>query len=120
MGMVSAEKIVFEMRRRVVLPGVSAETAAGGVMAASSAVKSRAVENSAVENSAPGNGRTGNWGGTRAAGVARVVGAGTADGSATSAGDDIPVTYIGVEQPEDLPPGSTVYTLANLASLIPS
>lgn len=52
--------------------------------------------------------------------MARVAGAGTADGSATSAGDDIPVTYIGVEQPEDLPPASTVYTLANLASLIPS
>jgi hypothetical protein len=29
------------------------------------------------------------------------------------------VTYIGVEQPADLPAGSTVYTLANLASLIP-
>jgi hypothetical protein len=37
-------------------------------------------------------------------------------------GDDVPVTYIGVEPPEErsiLPPESTVYTLANLASLIP-
>jgi hypothetical protein len=34
-------------------------------------------------------------------------------------GDDVPVTYIGVERPEGLPPQSTVYTLANLASLIP-
>jgi hypothetical protein len=33
--------------------------------------------------------------------------------------DDVPVTYIGVERPEGLPPQSTVYTLANLASLIP-
>jgi hypothetical protein len=40
----------------------------------------------------------------------------TASHEATGAG---PVTYIGVEQPGDLPPGSTVYTLANLASLIP-
>jgi hypothetical protein len=38
---------------------------------------------------------------------------------AAGTGDDVPVTYIGVEQPEDLPPESTVYTLANLASLIP-
>jgi hypothetical protein len=36
-----------------------------------------------------------------------------------SAGDDVPVTYIGAERPEDLPPDATVYTLANLASLIP-
>jgi hypothetical protein len=56
----------------------------------------------------------------KAAGVARASGAGTADGWAASTGDDIPVTYIGVEQPEGLPPESTVYTLANLASLIPS
>jgi hypothetical protein len=37
----------------------------------------------------------------------------------TGAGDG-PVTYIGVEQPEELPENSTVYTLANLASLIPA
>jgi hypothetical protein len=30
-----------------------------------------------------------------------------------------PVTYIGVEQPEVLPEGPAVYTLANLGSLIP-
>lgn len=29
------------------------------------------------------------------------------------------VTYLGVERPEGLPGGSAVYTLANLASLIP-
>jgi hypothetical protein len=40
-----------------------------------------------------------------------------ASGDASSDG---PVTYIGVEQPEDLPENSTVYTLANLASLIPT
>jgi hypothetical protein len=38
---------------------------------------------------------------------------------ATESGDG-PVTYIGVEQPEDPPENSTVYTLANLASLIPA
>jgi hypothetical protein len=43
----------------------------------------------------------------------------SAAGAAAGAGDDVPVTYIGVERPEDLPPESTVYTLANLASLIP-
>jgi hypothetical protein len=43
----------------------------------------------------------------------------TAGGATAGTGDDVPVTYIGVEQPEDLPPRSTVYTLANLASLIP-
>jgi hypothetical protein len=36
------------------------------------------------------------------------------------ASGDGPVTYIGVEQPEDLPANSTAYTLANLASLIPA
>jgi hypothetical protein len=36
-----------------------------------------------------------------------------------STGDDVPVTYIGVERPEDLPSDATVYTLASLASLIP-
>ncbi|HEX4830000.1 MAG TPA: TerD family protein [Trebonia sp.] len=39
--------------------------------------------------------------------------------AATSEGADQPVTYVGVERPEDLPPGATVYTLANLARLIP-
>ena len=39
---------------------------------------------------------------------------------ATQAAEDRPVTYIGVDQPEDLPENSTVYTLANLAGLIPS
>jgi hypothetical protein len=39
---------------------------------------------------------------------------------AAEASGDGPVTYIGVEQPEDLPENSTVYTLANLASLIPA
>jgi hypothetical protein len=38
---------------------------------------------------------------------------------AAQAAGDGPVTYIGVERPEDLPEGATVYTLANLASLIP-
>jgi hypothetical protein len=33
---------------------------------------------------------------------------------------DGPVTYIGVEQPEDLPEGSVVYTLADLGQLIPA
>ena len=45
--------------------------------------------------------------------------AATAEETAAGTGDDVPVTYIGVERPEDLPPESTVYTLANLASLIP-
>jgi hypothetical protein len=53
---------------------------------------------------------------TATAATAAAAGAG---GTAAGAGDDVPVTYIGVEQPEDLPPESTVYTLANLASLIP-
>jgi hypothetical protein len=51
----------------------------------------------------------------KASATAGAVPANTAAGP----GDDVPVTYIGVEQPEDLPPESTVYTLANLASLIP-
>jgi hypothetical protein len=40
-------------------------------------------------------------------------------GTAGGEGGDVPVTYIGVEQPDNLPPESAVYTLANLASLIP-
>jgi hypothetical protein len=39
--------------------------------------------------------------------------------AAENAAAEGPVTYIGVERPEDLPPGSSLYTLANLASLIP-
>ena len=39
---------------------------------------------------------------------------------ADKATDTSQVTYIGVEQPEELPENSTVYTLANLASLIPA
>jgi hypothetical protein len=31
-----------------------------------------------------------------------------------------PVTYIGVDPPEDLPEGSVIYTLANLGGLIPA
>ena len=51
---------------------------------------------------------------------ADTVPANTVPATATAGtGDDVPVTYIGVEQPEDLPSQSTVYTLANLASLIP-
>ena len=40
-----------------------------------------------------------------------------ADATAAAGGEH--VTYIGLEQPADLPAQSTVYTLANLASLIP-
>lgn len=41
------------------------------------------------------------------------------DEASTEAGEG-PVTYVGLEQPADLPANSTVYTLANLASLIPA
>jgi hypothetical protein len=55
----------------------------------------------------------------RKASAAAEGAAGQAAGTAAGVGDDVPVTYIGVEQPDNLPPESAVYTLANLASLIP-
>jgi hypothetical protein len=62
--------------------------------------------------------------------LAGLLGARTADGAfhTTAAPDDLavalkdapgPVTYIGLDRPDGLPADATVFTLANLASLIP-